>query len=317
MKLFIELPTWLGDAVMATPAIENIVKSYPGCEITVFGSFLSTQLFGEHPNVKKIIVDKSRSGGNRYLNLYKQAGQIGKVDIAISFRSSFATKFFFWFLDASQKCTYRKAKNIERHQVLRYNDFVNRCLGLQTMPGALKVYQHDIIPPKRKDRKTAGINPGATYGSAKRWYPEKFAEVAVALAGKYNIVIFGGPNEKDIAADIEGELQKSGVMNYVNLAGKTTIPELIDQISQLDLFITGDSGPMHVAAAFRVPTVALFGPTKDKETSQWKNPHGRIVRKEMACAPCMKRTCPLKHHECMTKIEPEDILDAVKKVEST
>jgi heptosyltransferase-2 len=111
-------------------------------------------------------------------------------------------------------------------------------------------------------------------------------------------------------------LKKAGVANYTNLAGKTTIPELIRKISELDLFITGDSGPMHVAAAFQIPTVALFGPTRDKETSQWKNPKGIIVKKEMACAPCMKRTCPLKHHECMKFIEAKDILAAVEKLES-
>ncbi|AKF24347.1 ADP-heptose--LPS heptosyltransferase [Sulfurovum lithotrophicum] len=313
MKIFIELPTWLGDAVMATPAIENIVRHYPECELIIFGSFLSTQLFLDHPNVKEIVVDKSRSEGNRYLNLYKQAREIGKIDIAISFRSSFSTKFLFWFLDASQKCIYRKDKHIEKHQVLRYNDLINSCLGLQTTPGTLKIYQRKVLS-KKSDRKTLGINPGATYGSAKRWYPEKFAEVAIVLSDRYDIVIFGGPNETDIAVDIEEELRKSGVQNYMNLAGKTTIPELIDRISQLDLFITGDSGPMHVAAAFQVSTVALFGPTKDKETSQWKNPKGIIVKKEMACAPCMKRTCPLKHHECMKFIKAEDVLKAVKQL---
>lgn len=313
MKLLIELPTWMGDAVMATPAIENIVKSYPEREIIIFGSFLSAQLFLEHPNVKEIIVDKSRSGGNRYLNLYKQAKEIEKVDLAVSFRSGFSTKFFFLFLNASQKYIYRKDKNIERHQVLRYNDFINSCLGLQTTPGAPKIYQSKASTPK-SDRKTVGVNPGATYGSAKRWYPEKFAEVAIALSGQYDIVIFGGPNEIDIAADIEEELKRSGVTNYTNLVGKTTIPELIRQVSQLDLFITGDSGPMHVAAAFQVPTVSLFGPTKDKETSQWKNPEGIVIKKEMACAPCMRRTCPLKHHECMKFIEAEDVLKVVQKI---
>jgi len=310
MKLFIELPTWLGDAVMATPAIENIVVVYPECEVILFGSFLSTQLFLEHPHVKKIIVDKSRNDGNRYLNLYRYAKQIGRVDMALSFRSNFGTKFLFWFLDASQKCIYRKEKNIERHQVLRYNDFINSCLDVQTAAGDLKIYQKQI-PLEKKSRKTVGINPGATYGSAKRWYPEKFAEVAIVLSKQYDIVIFGGPGETDIAEDIAKELQKVNLTNYTNLAGQTSIPELIRKISELNLFITGDSGPMHVAAAFQISTVALFGPTKEKETSQWKNPKGVIVKKEMDCAPCMKRTCPLKHHECMKLIEAEDVLQAV------
>jgi len=313
VKIAIELPTWLGDAVMATPAIENIVKCYPDCKLILFGSFLSTQLFLEHPNVIQLIVDKSRKGGNRYLNLYRYAKEIGHVDIALSFRSSFATKFLFWFIDAPRKCIYHREKHIERHQVLRYNDLADHCFGIHTTAGPLKIYQKEAAVAKN-GRKTVGINPGATYGSAKRWYPQKFAEVAAALSKEYDIVIFGGPGETDIAADIEKELQKENIGNYVNLAGKTTVPELLEKISKLDLFITGDSGPMHVAAAFQVPTVALFGPTKEKETSQWKNPKGSIVKKEMACAPCMKRTCPLKHHECMKLIEAKDVLSEVSRL---
>ncbi len=157
-----------------------------------------------------------------------------------------------------------------------------------------------------------GINPGASYGSAKRWYPEEFAKVANELSSQYDIVIFGGPSEKDIAMDIEKSLIEKGVSNYKNLAGNTTIPELINLISNLDLFITGDSGPMHVAAAFQVPTVAIFGPTKDKETSQWMNDKSIIVKKNLDCQPCMKRTCPLQHHNCMKLIAAVEVLDAVK-----
>jgi heptosyltransferase-2 len=137
------------------------------------------------------------------------------------------------------------------------------------------------------------------------------------LSKKYNIIIFGGPSEVDIAYDIEKILKKNNVENYKNIAGKTSIPELCKKIAGLDLFITGDSGPMHVAAAYKVPTVAIFGPTKDKETSQWHNPKGLIVKKEMECAPCMKRTCPLKHHECMKFIEVEEVLTEIEKLHLT
>ncbi|MBT6922200.1 MAG: lipopolysaccharide heptosyltransferase II, partial [Candidatus Ruthia sp.] len=157
-----------------------------------------------------------------------------------------------------------------------------------------------------------GINPGASYGSAKRWYPQEFAKVASKLSSKYDIIIFGGPNEVDIASDIEKSLIKSGLTNYQNLAGNTTIPELINRISNLDLFITGDSGPMHVAAAFQVPTVAIFGPTRDKETSQWMNDKSIIVKQNLNCQPCMKRTCPLQHQDCMKLITAVEVLDAVK-----
>ena len=312
MKLFVELPTWMGDAVMVTPALERIVAVYPDVKITFFGSYVATQLFLAHSHVESVIVDESRQGKNRYFWLYRFAKEAGRFDAALSFRSSFASRFLFCFLKAGRKCVYRKAKGIVQHQVVRYSRFVERCFGWEAAePGSLALYLA-AENAKKPDRKQVGINPGASYGSAKRWYPQKFAQVAAALSKEYDIVIFGGPDEADIAADIEAGLKKAGVANYENLAGKTSVPELMQKIASLDLFITGDSGPMHVAAAFGVPTVALFGPTKDDETSQWKNDKGVIVKKEMVCAPCMKRTCPLGHHECMTRIDANDVLEAVK-----
>ena len=308
-KIFIEVPTWLGDCVMATPAIENIVKAYPDIEITLMGSFVSSSLFEAHPNVKKIILDESRNARSRLFWLYKMAKNLETFDIALSFRRTSTSKLFMFFIKAKQKANYTRLSSEVLHQVIRYNDFVNKTLKLTTSAGPLQLYFNAV----NYDKPTLGINPGASYGSAKRWYPEKFASVAIALSQRYDIVLFGGPGEVDIASDIEKELIKAKIQNYKNLAGKTSIKTLCEKIGGLDLFITGDSGPMHVAAAFNVPTVAIFGPTNDAETSQWMNPQGCIVKKEMACAPCMKRTCPLQHHECMKFISHDDVLNAVNR----
>ena len=307
MKILIEIPTWLGDAVMTTPAIENIVATYPGCELIIFGSFVSTRLFVSHPNVKEIVIDESKKEGNRYVNLYRHAKNIGEVDIAMSFRKNFTTKFFLWFVNAPKKNIYKRYSDEQIHQVIRYNDFVNKSLKCHTKPDRLKIYVKEKIP-KEMQKPLLGINPGATYGSAKRWYPEEFAKVAIALSSKYDIVLFGGKGEVDIVRDIEERLIEANILNYQNLAGKTSVEELIENIAKLDLFITNDSGPMHIAAAFSVPTVCIFGPTKYTETHQWMNPHEMLLRKEMDCAPCMKRTCPLKHHECMKLITANDVL---------
>ena len=134
------------------------------------------------------------------------------------------------------------------------------------------------------------------------------------MSAEYDIVIFGGPSEIDIAGDIEQALIDSSVKNYKNLTGNTTITELINKISSIDLFITGDSGPMHIAATFQIPTVAIFGPTKDKETSQWMNKKSIIVKKNLNCQPCMKRTCPLQHHNCMNLVKAIDVLKAVNSI---
>lgn len=309
-RVLIELPTWLGDCIMATPAIENIVKANPDVKIVFFGSYVSTSLMQKHPNVEQIVLDKSKSAKSRLLWIYKMAKSLGKFDLAITFRRTLFAKLFIFFSKAKVKGYYKRYTKEQIHLVKRYNDFLNRTLNSSFAPGPLKIY----IEPETFERKTLGINPGATYGSAKRWYPQKFAKVAAHFSKDFDIIIFGGPNEIEVANEIAGHLESMGVKNYKNLAGKTTIEQLCSHIGGCSLFITNDSGPMHVAAAYKVPTVAIFGPTKDKETSQWQNPKGVIVKKELSCAPCMKRSCPLKHHECMKLIEAEDVISAAKKV---
>ena len=304
MRILIELPTWLGDCVMATPTIENIVNFNNDVQITFIGSFVSVEAMKNHPKFfKTVVLDK------KYRVLYKTARNLGEFDYFFSFRSSFRTKFLKFLISAKNKYQFDKNKYQHRHQVEKYNDFINDSLDINFPPGKLLL---STINSQSSTQKTIGINPGASYGSAKRWYPEEFAKVASELSDRYDIVIFGGPDEQDIALDIEKLLIKKDVKNYKNLAGKTTIPELINHISNLDLFITGDSGPMHVAAAFEVPTVAIFGPTKYDETSQWMNEKSLIVKKNLDCQPCMKRTCPLGHHDCMNFIKAVDVLDSVK-----
>jgi len=306
LKILIELPTWLGDAVMATPAIENIVNFYNDVEITFIGSFVSVEALKNHPKaIKTFVLDK------KYTSLYKISRDLGSFDAFFSFRSSIRSKFLKFLISAKKKYQFDKNKYQNRHQVEKYNDFVNDSLSIDSTARKLQIYGYNIVKSKKK---ILGINPGASYGSAKRWYPQEFAKVARELSGEYNIIIFGGPDETDIAGDIEQELINSGVTNYKNLAGNTTITELINKISNLDLFITGDSGPMHVAAAFQVPTVAIFGPTKDKETSQWMNKKSIIAKKNLDCQPCMKRTCPLQHHDCMNLIKAIDVLKAVNSI---
>ena len=214
-----------------------------------------------------------------------------------------------FFIKADRKFQYDK-KAFKGHQVEKYCSFVNCSLDSSLEPGDLKLY----FDKKKFEKKVLGINPGATYGSAKRWYPKEFAKVAVELSDRFDILIFGSPNEKEIADDIENELKRAGVSNYKNLAGKTSIKELIENIAALSLFITNDSGPMHIAAAFKIPTIAIFGPTRYKETSPWRNDKAFILRKDLPCSPCMKRECPIKTHECMKSITAKDVLDMIGKV---
>ena len=305
MKILIELPTWLGDTVMATPAIENLVNYFNDSKITLIGSAIAIEALKNHPKViKTYVLDKN------YINLYKTLKNLDEFDVFFSFRSSFRSKFMKFCISSKRKYQFDKNKFIKGHQVEKYNDFINNVINITSIPGELIL--HSQKKTKDSKNKLLGINPGASYGSAKRWYPKKFADVAINLSSHYDIIIFGGPGEKDIANDIEKYLIEKGVNNYQNLAAQITIKELIIQISYLDLFITSDSGPMHLAAALQVPTVSIFGPTKDNETAQWMNEKSIVVKKNLECQPCMKRRCPLGHHNCMKLLESSDVLGAVK-----
>lgn len=310
MKIFVEVPVWLGDAVMASVAICNLASKYPNAKFTVFGSFVSTRIYEGFGFVDKVVVDDSKKNSNRYLNLFKLGRNMGSFDLAFTFRrKSFASKFMFFFIKAKQKFQYKRLNNDSIHQVKRYNDFVNYSLNENLPLGDLQLPFVPNVPTKP----LLGINPGATYGNAKRWYPEEFAKVAIALQNKFDIVIFGGPTETQIAGDIEKILLENGISNFVNLAGKTTVKELCETIGSLSLFITNDSGPLHIAAAYKIKTIAIFGPTIAKETNGWQNENEIIVSKKLNCQPCMKRVCPIITHDCMKLITAEDVLEAINK----
>mgnify|MGYP006186384349 CR=1 FL=1 len=311
MRILIEIPTWLGDAVMSTPAIENLLNQYNQPEITLIGSFSSVEMLRNHPKVKKIIFLNKN-----YLKMYKTAKDLGNFDVFFSFRSSLRAKLFKLLVSSNIKYQFENIKNQNIHQVEKYNDFINLSLNINNLPEGLIIHHEKSVKKEISDLYisqdlTLGINPGASYGSAKRWYPDEFADAASKLSKKYNIIIFGGNSEENIALDIEKLLIKKGISNYKNLAGRTSISELVEHISNLDLFITGDSGPMHIAAAKQVPTVSIFGPTRVQETSQWLNKKSLIVKKDLDCQPCMNRTCHLKHHNCMKYIKSEEVLIAV------
>ena len=307
MNILLLLPSWLGDTVMTTPAVENLVDFHKNSRITLIGSSVAIEVFKNHPNVVKAYPIDSK-----ITTLYQALKSLGRFDLFISFRGSLRASIIQFFVSSKKKFKFNKNTYFDGHQVQKYNDFLNDSLKIQTIPGGLVLNFEKENNVKKN--KLLGINPGASYGSAKQWYPEEFAKVASNLADQFDIVIFGGPKEISICSDIENYLIKKGVTNYLNLANKTSIEELIRKISMLDLLITGDSGPMHLAAVFQISTIAIFGPTKDKETSQWQNDNSVIVKKNLDCQPCMKRTCPLNHHNCMKLIEASDVLHEAKAI---
>ena len=322
MRILIILPNWLGDAIMATPAIELLSKYHPNARFTFVGSYVSIEALKHHPKCERAIIDETKKASNRFIATYKLAKELGEFHLAITFRNQLHSSLLLRLTNTVVCLAKRSWHSIF---LLSHTPTIkaNKHLALQYAQLAMTNvdnYVDDIdvlklyIEPKKHQRPTLGINAGATYGSAKRWYPERFAEVAAAFSDKFDIIIFGGPGEVEMAKEIEDNLVSLNISNYTNIAGKTNIQELCANIAGCSLFITNDSGPMHVAAAYQVPTVAIFGPTKHKETSQWMNEKSKIVREDIECAPCMKRECPLKHHDCMKMITASKVIEAVREL---
>jgi heptosyltransferase-2 len=157
-----------------------------------------------------------------------------------------------------------------------------------------------------------GINPGSTYGEAKRWFPERFAEVTERLCRtiresreqEVSVVIFGAKGEERLGREIAARLTSRSLV----LSGATTIRELMAALKRCTVLLTNDTGPMHIASAFKVPVVAIFGPTDWRTTSPFGDAHA-IVREPVDCAPCLLRECPIDHR-CMTRVSVEQVYEA-------
>jgi heptosyltransferase-2 len=161
-----------------------------------------------------------------------------------------------------------------------------------------------------QDRRFLVLNPGAAYGSAKRWGEERFAETGDILATEFDmdVVIVGSETERSIAEGVQG-LMRSRV---AVLNGKTSLETLIGVLSESSLVLTNDSGPMHLGAALGVPTVAVFGATDDSVTGPWGR-RTRVVKEPVDCSPCMLRECPIDHR-CMTRVSADAVARAAREL---
>jgi heptosyltransferase-2 len=330
-KILIRSVNWLGDAVMITPALAALRAHFPGAEITVLANPLVSQLFSFHNCVDRVITFHRNGAHRGVTGRFRLAAELRRhrFDLAVIFPNSFEGALIPWLAGIPVRLgknsdarglllthSYpRTLQKKDRHQVLNYLEMLE-YFGIPSDPPVLQ-----LLTTALEDRDLAdllasrgigpedvvlGINPGATFGSAKRWYPDRFAEVARELSGRWGarVVITGGPAETEMAARIE-DLLGGGC---VNLAGATSVRGLMALIKRCDFFITNDSGPMHIAAAFGVPLVAIFGSTDHRTTSAFFD-RGVIVRRDTDCAPCMQRECPTDHR-CMTAVTAAEVVEA-------
>lgn len=325
-KILIRSTNWIGDAVMTTPAMDAVRSSFPTAEIVVAANPLVAELLSGHPACDRSIVYDRKGRHKGAVGLWRFSRELRRerFDLAILFQNAFEAAFLALAAGIPRRAGYRTdgrglllnygvpAGRAERrlHQTQYYLNMLRR-LGIHGSDGRLhlectaaeKSWAERVLV----STPWAALNPGATYGSAKRWLPERFAETADRMVEAYgfSIVLVGGPGEKTIGEAIQGAMR----VRPLNLIGKTTIRQMMAILSKVQLLVTNDSGPMHVAAAFGVPVAAIFGPT-DPATTSPLAPSFRIVRKAVECAPCLKRRCPTDRR-CMEAVTVEDVLQAV------
>lgn len=328
-KILIRSVNWIGDAVMTLPAIGVIREHFPSAEITVLANPLVAPVFAHQPWVDRVMTFDEKSVHKGVAGRCRLAMELRKhaFDLVVILPNSLNAAMVPWLAGIPVRLgktgdgrtlllTHRFPKKLQPVGVHQSENY-RALLEYFGITGGIKsqllvtTADEDAAMAARllgsgiaKDDFVLGINPGATYGSAKRWYPDRFALVARTLAAAWGakVVITGGPGETAIAADIERDLAG----NCLNMAGRTTVRELMALIKRCNFFITNDSGPMHLAAAFSIPLVAVFGST-DHSTTYPLSDSALVVRESIDCAPCMKRECPTDHI-CMKAITPETVV---------
>ena len=215
----------------------------------------------------------------------------------------------------------------QMHQVKYYEEFIRSiCPAYSSTPPLLKVSIDDEVQANKllashavsEDVVLLGLNPGAVYGGAKQWLPERFAGAADQIvqniatdrihADHVRCVIVGAPGEETLGLYVAGLMRTRPVV----LSGKTSLGELKAVIQRCRLFLTNDTGPMHIANALGTPVVAVFGPTNHTTTSPYGEDH-ILVRTSVDCSPCMLRECPIDH-KCMTGVTVEQVVRAAEQV---
>ncbi|PID39121.1 MAG: lipopolysaccharide heptosyltransferase II [Proteobacteria bacterium] len=154
-----------------------------------------------------------------------------------------------------------------------------------------------------------GLNPSATFGPAKQWFPDRYAQLGDRLYRELGatVVIFGGPADRELGRTVRRHMQAPAI----DVSGRTSLGEAMALIDRCQAFVTNDSGLMHVAAALDTPVVAIFGSTNSTTTSPWSR-RSRIVREPVDCSPCMQPVCPLGHMDCMRRVGVDMVFDAVR-----
>ena len=335
-RLIVFAPNWLGDAIMALPAIDDVRRHVPGASISVAARPSIAPLFALVPGIRDVVVvDRQGAGWRDGVRRLRE----GAFDTALLLPNSLQSAVTAWRAGIPERWGYRaqgRASLLTRavrapvprgHQALYYQR-LTEALGFAPgplvprldAPADARRAAADLLASAGWDGQSplVALAPGAAYGGAKRWPAASFAALAAALAsdGVMSVLVGGSADAGAGAGVMETgislrEAQGKNVAVPINLIGRTDLPTLAGVLARCRALVSNDSGAMHVGAALGVPLVAIFGPTNERET----RPVGRldpvVLSHDVWCRPCMLRECPLTHR-CMRGVRVETVLAAVR-----
>ncbi len=329
-KIMVRATNWIGDAVMSLPALEALRARFPRAEIVLVAKPWVSELYRHHPAVNRQIVydpDGEHQGPGGFRKLI-HALRAERFDAAILFQNAFHAAWMAWRAGIPVRIGYardgRRALLTEAievpppaalgHQAYTYMHLLFRA-GLIEKPEPLPelrlvvdasekawALKHLALLGLDGPRFLVGLNPGATYGPAKRWLLDRYAALADRLVGALHadVLIFGSHAERPLAEGVARTMKHTPTI----VAGETTLRQLIALLGQCHLVVSNDSGPMHLAAALGLPLVAIFGSTDEHATGPLGR-RARVVKHPVPCSPCGLRECPIDFR-CMQGVTVED-----------
>jgi len=326
-KILIRATNWLGDAVMSLPAIRAVRAGFPGAHVSVLARPSVADAFARERSIDEVLLlpDERRRAAEELRG--------HGFDCAILLPNSFDSALLVWMARIPRRIGYGRdgrrwllteaiappqPGDTPRHERFYYLELLRRAGILHEYPPCEEIRMDGREEARAAGREVlraagltgpvVGVSPGAAYGNAKRWLPERFAEAAasVARARGASVALFGAPSERPLCETVAGSLGAAGI-EVRNFAGETTLRQFIDLAAACRLFLTNDSGGMHLASALGVPTVTVFGATDDTATGP-AGAFARVVREQVECAPCLLRECPIDHR-CMTRVTADRVAE--------
>jgi heptosyltransferase II len=341
-RLVVRTPNWLGDIVMALPAIAAVRAAHPDAHLVLAAPAAFAAFCAAVPGVDGVV--PLSGSGIRAIGDHARALTAGGFDVAILFTNSFASALaaaragiaerWGYDLDWRDRLLTRAIPAKPRrprgrsdpgvgpspHHSAYYLRLV-ASLGMPPAPGpaaaAVDVPAPAIVQARAlldaaglaPGTRLVGFAPGAAYGSAKRWPPERVADAIARLAAAgVRAVMVGAPADREIARAIQSALDPAVRPSVVDLVGATDVATLMAVLARCDVVVANDSGAMHVASAVGRPVVAIFGPTDERATAPL-GPH-TLVRHDVWCRPCLLRACPIDHR-CLRGVAAADVVAAV------